>query len=309
MKTKTLTFCIAAGFALAALCTPALAADKDKKAVAKTVAVGTSAVKAAAPKTVEVGTSAVKASTATPVGTAAQAATTTAPTAVAATTTTADAASTPQASEKTSFFGKFKKLFSSDKKTTAEKEQALPPPPASRAAGALPPPPPPAPRAAMGGMSIDDELSAREKAVDSKAFSEAKKVAKLTDEKEKIRGAYRGTIMMLTPMLDRENPGQMDKIQKSIAAAVDKLSEDKEDLMRKNRALFLAQIFSADELSDLAKFYDSSAGQKLAKLSDKIAQDDAMFIQRILMIDSQKAREAVLKEMKKNDLKIPKGME
>lgn len=79
--------------------------------------------------------------------------------------------------------------------------------------------------------------------------------------------------------------------------------------MVKNKALFLAQMFSSDELSQLEKFYEFPVGQKLIKSTDDISRNDAMFIQRIVMSDNQKVREAVLKEIKKNDLKVPKGME
>jgi len=344
MKMKNLSLCVALGFAFAALSSPAFAADKDKKATAapaKTTSVGTSAAKAAVAAskpaaTVETAKTAVdtaKAAAETPKKEVPLSA------AKEAVKTPVETVPAPAATESSSFFGGFKKLFGSKEAPVQEKPQAAAPAPvpapapapapesaktaapapesaktAAPAPAPIPvivPPSPVAQRAVTqaAGPSLEEDVSVREKAVDSKALDRAKSVAKLFDEKEKLKGSFSGMVMMMTPMLSMENPGKMDVIQKSIASATDKMTAEKEDLVVKNKAVFLAQTFTADELSQLEKFYESSVGQKLIKTSDEISRNDGMFIQRLVMSENQKTRDAVLKEIRKNDLKVPKGLE
>ncbi len=325
MKMKYLSLCVALGFALAAFQSPAFAADKDKKAAA-TPAKTTSAPKVSADKAKPAApVSAVKEKVKETVKETVEVPKAAVPVeapkveAPAPTVAVPVPAPAPQAKESTSFF---KRLFGSKEKPSAAAPQVpaaapAPMPNAMRGPDRGPsfaPPPPPSPAAQRAAAdaaatSFENDLSLREKAVDSKALDRAKSVAKLFNEKERLKGALNGTVMMFMPQLSRENEGQMEKVQKSIGTAVEKIAEDQEDLVVKNKAVFLAQTFTADELSQLEKFYESSVGQKLIKSSDEIARNDAMFAHRLVMMQTQKTREAVLKEIKRNDLKVPKGME
>jgi hypothetical protein len=188
----------------------------------------------------------------------------------------------PQATESTSFFGRMKKFFSSEKKAAPGMPAGVMPPPVIPMMGD-------APRGSVKASPApsmpdpDDEFSVREKALDSKALREAKKVAKLFDVKEKLKGSLRGTVMMFAPMLNQDNEGKMDKIQKSIETVAEDIAEDKEDIVLRNKAITLARIFTVDELEQLGKFLESSVGQKLIKSTNEIDRDDAMYIQKIVM--------------------------
>jgi hypothetical protein len=179
--------------------------------------------------------------------------------------------------------------------------------------GARPLRPESGPRPAAGPRpdmpTIGEELSAMEKEVNPKDLDAAKKVAKLFDMKDRVRGALGMSGRMMAPMIERENPGQMDKIQKSMNDALNKMADEYEDDAIKNKAIYLAKTFNADELEQLQKFYESSVGKKMMKEGDQVARGDSEFSHRLGMLQGQKVREAMIKEMKKNDLKIPKNYE
>jgi hypothetical protein len=217
------------------------------------------------------------------------------------------------AKESSSFFGK---LFGGGKKA----EPASPAMRAGRGARpeGMPRPeagqrPPPGPRPDAGPRpdmpSIGQELAAMEKEVDPKTLSAAEDVAKLLDTKDKVKRFIRMPAMRSMPMVERENPGQGDKIRKSMDDAVDKIAASYEDDAVKSKAIALAKVFTVDELGQLEKFYGSAAGKKMLNQADEISRSDAEFGRSIEMRQREKIREAVVKEMKKNDLKIPKGME
>ncbi len=214
--------------------------------------------------------------------------------------------------EKKSFF---KKLFGGgDKKEEAPKpasaEGVAPvPPPAAASRGAPSMPPPPQIRPAGSMPSIDDELSAMQKEVDSKAYDAAKDVAKVLDVKEDLKAQLRMPALMIAPMVDVANPGQGDKVRQSAEAVVEKYADKYESAAMKSKAIALAKVFTADELEQLEKFYGSSAGKKALKMWGRVMQAGADVGRQIEARESSNIREAVIKEMKRNDLKIPKGLE
>ncbi|MFA5040290.1 MAG: hypothetical protein WC464_01475 [Bdellovibrionales bacterium] len=176
-----------------------------------------------------------------------------------------------------------------------------------------PPPPPPSGLESSGRQaalpSISDELSAKEKGIDSKVLDAAKDAAKVLDTKEKIKSYLRMPATMVIMQFDQANPGKMDVIQKGVDEALGKLADSYADNAQKNKAIALARFYTADELNQLEKFFDSSTGKKTLKVWDQIAAADAEMGRMIEMRDRQKIQEALIKEMKRNDLKVPKSLE
>ena len=242
-------------------------------------------------------------------------------------TSTTPPAAAPAAKESSSLLGGVKSFFGFGKKEVPSEAPSAAragqgprpemgmrgPNPERPVMGARPPRPESEPRPAAGPRpdmpTIGEELSAMEKEVNPKDLDAAKKVAKLFDMKDRVRGALGMSGRMMAPMIERENPGQMDKIQKSMNDALNKMADEYEDDAIKNKAIYLAKTFNADELEQLQKFYESSVGKKMMKEGDQVARGDSEFSHRLGMLQGQKVREAMIKEMKKNDLKIPKNYE
>lgn len=224
-------------------------------------------------------------------------------------------------------FGKLKQLVTKDEKSSQPatnpglsipnpEPSAAPPPPPSMADRA---PVMPGIRGEMGGPitaeSIEKDLDAREKAVDSKAFDVAKKVAKNFDVKDKIRTAARRAEMMRPGgMMFRRGPGPEDEKARAEAekaraeseAAIEKLVKTHEDNAFKNKAIFFAQNFTVDELKTLEAFFSSAAGQKMIKSWGDMDRSDFDFGRKVERLQEQKIRDSMPKVEPKSDSKSDK---
>jgi hypothetical protein len=157
--------------------------------------------------------------------------------------------------------------------------------------------------------SAETRLQESVKAVDTKSFDAAMDVAKLFDLKERLKAPVRGESMMAMSMFERENQGKTETIRKVLDETADKIAASYEEGAQKNKAVFFAQNFTVEELAELKEFYESSVGQKLIKISDKMLQNDSMYIHELVMSKNQEIRAKMMEEMKSSGLKAPKPPE
>jgi hypothetical protein len=200
--------------------------------------------------------------------------------------------------KKSSSGGFFGRLFGAgkDKENTAKSSQAaMPPRPVmTRPAEASPP------------FAVQPQAA---KDLDAKSVEIGKKISKHFDVKERMRGSFRGPMMVVAMKLRAENPGKADKVQAAVEAVLDQQVVKHEEAARKAKAEFFAENFTQDELKDVESFYDKPVGQKLIKMWALMLQREAMFGQQTASSDMKVLRESLIKEAKKQELNIPKALE
>ncbi len=163
----------------------------------------------------------------------------------------------------------------------------------------------PRPMAEPSGMPPVDPA----KDIDPKRLDAAKKVAKHFEVKDKIESAIRAPLRSVQFRLRSENADKFDKIQAVVEETVKAEAGKHEEAGRENKAIFLAQNYTVDELKQLESFFGSEAGQKTIKLWSLMAQRDMAFGQNVAAHQATGLREAALKKAKKEGLKIPEALE
>ncbi|MDR3425409.1 MAG: DUF2059 domain-containing protein [Alphaproteobacteria bacterium] len=210
------------------------------------------------------------------------------------------------------FFGKVSSFFSHKDEKPSGAVRSLPHD-ARMNGGAMPPAPPPMPPRMPGMMPFQRPNVSRK--ADSKNLEIARKIVALLGQNNPnrnpmmMRGPMMGITMSIVPMIDRENKGKEAEIQKIASGVMDKIAAQHSDDAEKDKAIAYAQIFTYPELEQLKSFYESDAGKKLIQSNNDLNAHEAMLSQDSAMSAAEEARTAMIKELKKNDIDIPKELE
>ena len=108
------------------------------------------------------------------------------------------------------------------------------------------------------------------------------------------------------PSVLEENSGKEDKVQKAAADVMGKIDAKHAGDDDENRAIAYAQVFTHAELEQIKDFYESSAGKKMIQSSDDLEVHEMQLKQDSGITKAYEAREAIIAELKKDGLKVPK---
>ncbi|MDE1900294.1 MAG: DUF2059 domain-containing protein [Alphaproteobacteria bacterium] len=145
-------------------------------------------------------------------------------------------------------------------------------------------------------------------AVDPKNYAIALQIVRSFDLKAQLHGVLDVVSKTMSMILNKENPGQSDKINAIVAGAVEKSVSSHLGDMEKNDATVYAQIFTYDELTQLRGFYQSPVGQKFIKATPQLISRNAALNRSIMLSAIQDANRAVIEQMHQDGMKIPQNM-
>jgi hypothetical protein len=174
----------------------------------------------------------------------------------------------------------------------------------------------PAPAAQVTGISVTaSDASAPKQTVqdvpagiDAQTYSDAMALVKSFDMKSLLQGVTGAMVKTMVPLIDQENPGQGDKIEKIAIDATQRTMASHMAELEKNKAIIYTQLFSDAEIVQLKKFYASPVGRKLLQTTPEMMRRSALLDRDIMSAAVQEARSQILQDLKKNGIKIPKEM-
>jgi len=144
--------------------------------------------------------------------------------------------------------------------------------------------------------------------VDPKNLAIAKELIQSFDMNSLMQGVFGAITRTLMPMILRDNPNQLQQVQKIAMEAVQKSFMAHMDELANNKAIIYAQMYSYDELVQLKAFYQSPVGQKMLKTMPEMMQKSMILDKDIMLKAIQESTQGLRDGLQKNGLKVPKEM-
>jgi len=146
-------------------------------------------------------------------------------------------------------------------------------------------------------------------AADQDSYQLARRLVDLQVGEEARKKAADTLILMITPLVMRDNPGKQDAVTRILQESFAPIIASAVDDSSRQTAELYAQTFSPEELQSLIDFQNSDLGKKFRRFNIESLPKVKDFTKAAMLSKTTEATKALVTQLKANDLNVPKELD
>ena len=141
--------------------------------------------------------------------------------------------------------------------------------------------------------------------VDAAALAQARQCMEKTGAAALMRISLNASAQNMRRVLEAANPGKAEAVGEVMTMMIEEF-DHRLPLLLEAVAIVYAQHFSADELAEINRFYDTATGQKMIKELPTILREAQAIGGKVGLQIAQDVLRKITPELEKRDLKLEK---